>query len=63
VKATDSHMDDARFEARAVVSGHGNPATFDLGKTGLSQADGGGTAHVALTISKDNSKRQRLGLC
>jgi hypothetical protein len=41
VKATHSHMDDARLESPPVVRGHRNPATRDLVETGLTEADGG----------------------
>ena len=34
VKATDSHMDDRRLEARAVIGGHGDPAEGDRRRAG-----------------------------
>jgi hypothetical protein len=40
VKAPDSHVHDAGLQARAVVSGHRDPAERDLGETGLTEADG-----------------------
>jgi hypothetical protein len=40
MKPTDSNMDDARVESRAVVPGDRDPAVCDLGELGLTEANG-----------------------